>query len=360
MTPVRTGNRGTAMSSNGCFLAPLARAFTSILLLLGSGILAPADCQSRRWLPTPVLQASIVDRDGTRFGNPTQIVALPAGGFAVVHDYAEVHAFDSAAEPDWRYGRRGEGPHEFGFIQDIDVSPADEVFILDRDLGRVSVIHGRTGRLEIAFHLPFHPSPLIGYGILPGHAEARALIIPEQDKDATLWVAVRDDGRRLASESMIPEVECDHNLTCEFFATVAGNTGSAVAFRWSSKLLFLELDGSVRAVTDGVEEIPFPEVKTYDQTTNQFGVIAVTRVDPQAPIAVLAITANSSHLFVSFAGLTEQNRRIVDVYSVVNGDYQGSYLFPAAIGEMAILSDGTLATLDVEYYPTVQLWELAW
>lgn len=325
------------------------------------GIVPQAEGQSRRWLPAPVLQTSIVDRDGTRFGNPTQTVALPAGGFAVVHDYVEVHAFDSAGEPGWKYGRHGEGPDEFGFIQDIDLSAEDEVYILDRELGRVQVIDGRTGQSKATLRLPTEGSPLNGpgYGILPGQGESRALVIPLSGKDTTLWVAVSEDGQWLESESMSPDVKCAHNLACEFFTSVTGSRGSAVAFRWSSKLLFLEPDGSVRTLADGVEEIPFPEVKAYDQET-QFGVFGVTRVDPEAPTAVLDVTADSSHLFVSFAGLTEEGGRVVDVYSVVDGRYQGSYLFPVQVGEMTILSDGRLATLETEYYPTVHLWELAW
>ena len=36
----------------------------------------------------------------------------------------------------------------------------------------------------------------------------------------------------------------------------------------------------------------------------------------------------------------------------------GSFLFPEVITELAILSDGRRATLDLEYYPTIHLWEL--
>ena len=337
-----------------------ASGFACLIPLFGNGIHVQAEGQSRRWLSAPELQASIVDRDGKRFGNPGHMVALPDGGFAVVHDYVTVHAFDSVGEPAWSYGRSGEGPHETRFIQDIDVSPGGEVFILDRERGRVSVIDGRTGRPIESFWIPAGSptSAPPAHGILPGYGEARALVVPLEGH-TTLWVSVSDDGRQLRSEPMPEPVSrtCAHHLACEVFTTVTGSRGSAVAFRWSSQLVFLEPDGSARTIVDGVEGIPFPEVKTYEDV-GPFRA-TVTRVDPQAPTAVIDITANSSHLLVSFAGLTEESRRVVDVYSVVDGSYQGSYLFPEEVGELAILSDGRLATLDVDYYPTVYLWELS-
>jgi len=335
--------------------------FTPLLLLLGSGSLAQAESQPRRWLPAPVLQASIVYRNGTLLGNPKLMVSLPAAGFALVDDYVTVLAFDSAGESDWTFGRYGEGPHEFNFIQDIDVSSGGEVFVLDRQRGRASVIDGRTGRSIASFPVP-RTSTASAYGILPGYREARALVISQEAFHRTLWLSLSQDGLQLRTEPM-PELislACDHHLACEFFTTVTGSRGGAVAFRWSSKLLFLEAGGSVRTLVDGVEEIPFPGIKTYDNV----GAIraTVTRVDPQAPTAVLDITADSSHLFVSFGGLTEESRHIVDVYSVVDGGYRGSYLFPEDINlnELTILSDGRLATLDVDYLPTVHLWELSW
>ena len=335
-------------------------ALVALLMVLSVGAAPQAEGQSsRRWLPAPVLQARIVDGDGTRFGNPGHMVALPAGGFAVVDNYVTIRAFDSAGEPTWSYGRSGEGPHETRMIQDIDVSPGGEVFILDRGRGRASVVDGRTGRPLESFWLPAG-SPISAppvLGILPGYGEARAFVVPLAG-ETTLWVSVSGDGRQLRSEPMPKPVSrtCAHHLACETFTTVTGNRGSAVAFRWSSQLMFLGPDGSVRTIVDGVEAIPFPEVKTY-KDVGPFQA-TVTRVDLGARPTIIDITANSSHLLVSSAGLTEESRRVVDVYSVEDGSYRGSYLFPKQVGELALLSDGRLAILDVEYYPTVYLWEL--
>ena len=50
----------------------------------------------------------------------------------------------------------------------------------------------------------------------------------------------------------------------------------------------------------------------------------------------------------------------MDVYSVATGDYRGSFLFPDDIEALAILSDGRLATLNRDLFPTVDIWELSW
>ncbi len=56
------------------------------------------------------------------------------------------------------------------------------------------------------------------------------------------------------------------------------------------------------------------------------------------------------------ASQTAEPRRIVEVYAVATGDYRESFLFPNDLERLAILSDGRLATLDLEFFPTVQLW----
>lgn len=72
------------------------------------------------------------------------------------------------------------------------------------------------------------------------------------------------------------------------------------------------------------------------------------------------LTADGTHLLTLAASQTVEPRRVVDVYAVATGDYRGSFLFPNDLEGLAILSDGRLATLDLEFFPTVQIWELGW
>ena len=309
-----------------------------------------AQSAERRWLSEPILSATYVDRDGTLFGDAQEIVRLPFPGFAVVDRGANtVRAFFSDGSPAWDFGRSGEGPGEFSFIQDIDLTPRAEILILDRNLNRVTMIEGTTGELLTSFQLQTKDS----YGILPSGVSPNVLVVPATSRDGELWNLVSEDGRVLETARM--PLPCAHNLACEFFTTVTGNEGSAIAFRWSSKLIFLDPDGSVRLVTDGIEQIPFPEVKRYEVPSLS---ARVTRVDPMADEAVAKLAADDIRLFVLSLGTTEYRARTVDTYSVVTGEYLGSFLFPDDLEGIAILSDGRLATLDTDFFPTVQLWEL--
>ncbi len=328
-----------------------------LIALLIVAPVASAQAQERRWLPEPVLVASFVDEEGTLFGDPRGIVPLPDGGFALA-DRGEnvVRAFLADGSPAWTFGRSGSGPGEFRFIQDIDVSAEGEVLVLDRRLGRATIIDARTGQLVGNFQIRTGGQ----YGILPSSGPGRVLVIPESEKDETLWVSVSEDGAALESADM--PVACSHSLACEAFTTVTGSMGAAMAFRWASKLIFLDPDGSVRSIMDGIEELPFPQVNTESITIPALGNSSarVTRVDRSGGEATASLTADDAHLFVLFAGAGEERRRIVNVYSVANGDYRGSFLFPDNLGGLAILSDGRLATLDRDYFPTVHIWELSW
>ena len=332
------------------------------VLTFASTVVAAASVQGqaaeRSWLSEPKLLASYVDQDGTHFGDAQEIVRLPIEGFAVV-DRGEnsILAFRADGNLAWKFGRSGGGPGEFGFIQDIDITPSGEIIVLDRSLNRVTMIDGTHGQLVTTYQI----QGLGSYGILPSPGSRGALVVPESGKDVTLWRSVSEGGQVLDSANMV--LPCGHNLACEFFTTTTGEWGSAIAFRWSSKFILLEPDGSVRSVLDGIERIPFPEVKSYTvqpPPETGWGPVRTTRVDPTADEVVVRVAANDKHLGVLFSGSTEYRRRIVDTYSLPSGQYSGSILFPDDVDGIALLSDGKLATLDLDFFPTVQLWEIAW
>ncbi len=319
-------------------------------LALAQSVNAQSD--QRRWLPEPVLSATYVDRDGTLFGDAQVIVGLPSASFAVVDRGANtIRTINDDGTAAWSFGRSGEGPGEFGFIQDIDVTSSGEIMVLDRRLNRATWIDGRNGELLATIGLSIGEV----YGILPYRESRGALIVPGTGKETVLWNRVSEQGRILETAEM--PLPCVHNLACEFFTTTTGNRGSAVAFRWSSSLIFLDPDGSVRLATEGIEQIAFPEMKTYEVPSLS---ARVTRVDPMADEAVSTLAANETRLFVLALGATEHRGRVVDSYAVASGEYLGSFLFPHDLDGIAVLSDGRLATLDSDFLPTVQIWEVRW
>ena len=138
----------------------------------------------------------------------------------------------------------------------------------------------------------------------------------------------------------------------------------AVAFRWSSDLILLNPDGSLRAAVDGIEPQEFPELVTYgldpeDLGLGQFATLAVTKVDPTALEMTRALALDGTRVFVLVHGASDNRGRIIDVYTMYDGAYQGSFLLPKKVSSIAILADGRLATLDVELFAQVTLWEVS-
>ena len=189
-----------------------------------------AQPKDRLWLPDPVLLATIEDHDGTLFGSPRDVVALPDAGFALLdRGNNAVRAFLADGSPARTLGRSGEGPGEFIFMQDIDVSPDGEVLVLDREVGRATIIDGRTGHMITNF-----PVPAAASQILPYSGSVRALVVPGLGRDETLSLSISEEGKVLESADM--PVACGSSLACERRTTVTGSLGAAITFRWSSKI----------------------------------------------------------------------------------------------------------------------------
>ena len=267
-----------------------------------------------------------------------------------------MRAFFADGSPAWTFGRSGEGPAEFIFMQDIDVSPDGEVLVLDREVGRATIIDGRPGHMITNFPVPAGASQ-----ILPYSGSGRVLVVPGLGRDETLWLSISEEGKVLESADM--PVACGSSLPCERRTTVTGSWGAAITFRWSSKMVFLNPDGSVRQLTEGFGSPAFPDVNIEDVKPPAelgFTAMRVTRVEPDAVEMTLGRTADGTHLLTMAASQAVEPRRVVNAYAVATGDYRGSFLFPHDLEGLVILSDGRLATLDLELFPTAQLWELAW
>ncbi len=329
---------------------------------------ASSQDDQRRWFLPPALTATFTDRTGDLYGDPWYLVADPRGGF-LVSEATTVHAFWADGEHRWSAGREGEGPGEFLGIQDLDVTPDGQVLVVDQLQPRLTVFDASSGALTATVPLPrgalvreqYEVDALLGLQVLPalGTTARVAMDIPEGPQP---WWTLSKQGDPV--EGIKLPVSCTYRLTCEMRAVGDGNWGAVVAFRWSSTVAMLNPDGSVRAMFEGVDAITFPEVVSYEMDPEGFDIegikaLRVTRVDPKAPEATRSIATDESRLMVlAMTGGTEYRRRIIDVYALENGEYQGSYLLPEPVRNIALLADGRLATLTSVLFPEVQIWEL--
>ncbi len=131
-----------------------------------------------------------------------------------------------------------------------------------------------------------------------------------------------------------------------------------MVYRWSSDIVWLSSDGSVRDVTQGVEATPFPEPVYIDESTPR-GRIRGVKVDPAAvAFTQMQPGADSERIYILPLGRTEHARKVVDTYAIATGEYMGSCQLPHAVSSITVLEDGSLATLEVDLVPTVRIWRM--
>ncbi len=89
-----------------------------------------------------------------------------------------------------------------------------------------------------------------------------------------------------------------------------------------------------------------------------FSTLVVTKVEPEATEATAQVSANDSLTLVLALGGTDVRQRGVDVYLTADGAYLGSVLLPETVADIALLTDGRLATLETALIPQTTLWQL--
>ncbi|MEX2529445.1 MAG: hypothetical protein WD960_01625 [Gemmatimonadota bacterium] len=298
----------------------------------------------RRWLGEVSLGQSIGgDAGPVVFGMPALLTAGPNGGFTIA-DFGDgtVRTFDREGRERWSFGRRGAGPGEFGGFGSLQFQSDGALAVLDPELQRVTLV-GRDGALVSTTRIPDPARRL-----LPSRGPDGDWILVPRDRDH-LWVTVDRKGRRTGQRALPAELRVRHPLINEAF-TARSDSGSVIAYRWSSRLVFLDGSGSVRGIISGIEEVPFPTLSR--------DVPGVTRVDPDATRAALDVSASRGRIFVLFAGEELANSRTVDVYDEASMSYLGSYRIPDTVSGIAALADGRLATLEKDLVPVVRIWSL--
>lgn len=334
---------------------------TSLLLLIGLSLWPrPADSQEvqRRWLAEPILSATITDQNGDLFGDPRTLISDPGGGFLIV-EAATIRAFHVDGARRWSVGRSGQGPGEFTVIEDVKVTPDGQVVALDREQPRVTVFDAESGEFVATFLLRREVART--RRILPAPDALARVEVNLPAKEGATWWTVSDRGRIVDETPGL--TSCRHNLTCESYIAGDGSWGGVQVFRWSSRIVFHDGDGSARVV-EGIDSIPFPKTVTESLDPQAMGLVGfrslrATKVDPEAPEVASAVAADGSRAIVLVKTADDEGRaRVLDFYRVSDGAYLGSRRLPEHARDMALLSDGRLATLHTVLFPEVRIWEL--
>jgi len=328
------------------------------LAILVEGSVATPTVQDRHWLDSPQRAADLVDDDGDYFGNPWGMVAIP-GGFIVNDGGVTLRAFNSDGTIRWKFGQRGGGPGEFIAVRDVTVTDDGKVLALDSDAVRITILDAVTG--DMVATVPVGREVTSGLDrILPVESPNLA-IVQHGATERGNWSLLDATGAVVKTYTLPPPCEA---LVCSALTAVTEDGSGVVSYRWSSDLVFLNPDGSVREIQDGIEPARMPKPVTYNVDPADLGMegvakgpIVVTKVDPTATEVTRSMTVGGSRVFILALGSTENRGRIVDVYTIANG-YEGSFLLPSAASDIAVIDNNILVTLSTQLFPVVTLWNI--
>ncbi len=323
-----------------------------------------SQAHDRQWIQHPALIYELEDKSGDYFGNPSDILGLPGGGFVIIDDLVTLRAFDPAWRPLWTTGRSGSGPGEYRAIRDIALTANGDLLVLDPDAARITVLNATTG--EFIKSVPLNQETAHGadqiLSVAPPHlAIVQGRPTPGDEKKQN-WRVVDTTGTTIKTYGFPPACE---DLACSAFSGGIPEAGSGVlAFRWSSDLVFFRSDGTVRITRDGVEPIRMAGVVKYEIDAADLGLppgasnAVVTKVDPTATEVTTGLASGTHRAFTLIRGSTENRGRVVDIYRLENGDYEGSFLLPSPAYGIAVLGGEFLAVLSVDLFPRITIWDL--
>jgi hypothetical protein len=270
--------------------------------------------------------------------------AAGPGGVSVIDHFAHrVEHFDSAGTLVWTYGQEGKGPDEFSDPRDLKVDAQGRVWVLDPSNARITVL-GRDGKAVL--RVPLHKVQRTPVGLIPLPGDQAYVLVP--DPQAPL-VRIAADGSVLERRSFPWNRygEFHYLATQSITAAEPGSGRWAAAFQVGDG--FFTFNG--REPSGGrhrfVEPVTFPEVvqERVEGST-------ITRAAKRPTFAAMSVTASPERLYVLFAGSSGNANRVVDSYSMADGQYVESFLLPAEAKSIE-WSGGRLYVIQNDPFPAL-------
>lgn len=281
----------------------------------------------------------------TRIGADRSGVSL-ADGFG-----GRVLRFDPGGRLLWRFGRRGSGPDELGRPRALEVDDRGRTWILDVANARITVLDP-AGRVD--FRVPLDEVDRTVDGLAPLDGD-RAVLFAFDPEAPFVTVDRRGDVERRRPFPWAG-FETLSALATQMKLSGGGPDGAwAAAFAFGDGFRLFEVDGSPRAGGWFPEEVSFPGVEVRTSGSRLGRRQRVTRVERPVHGAV-ATALSRERLYVLFGGEGARASRWVDSYSARDGGYEGSFLLPRPVTEIAHGGDGVFYVTYDDPYPTLAAW----
>lgn len=284
--------------------------------------------------------------DDTLFHNPGTVRPLESGGVVVVDQQARrVVAVRPDGDVLWSFGRPGEGPEEFGVPSDAAAAGNGRLLILDRELGRITVLSA-VGELER--HIALDAVESLADRFAFATPRTIGLIAPTADRPI---IRIDTAGKLVGSHRFPWEDFQRLEPIPRVFATAAasGSDEWAAAFTYGTALFRLRGADRVGERALYPELVRFPDMVE----TRRDGKVFRRVVDPS--YAGVGVTLSSARIHVLFGGGTEHALRLVDSYDRRTGAYVETYLLPHRVTALAH-GDGSFYVLRADPYPVLERW----
>lgn len=263
------------------------------------------------------------DQDTTLL-NP-YIMAADDGGVYLFESENRILRFDTTGARLWVRGRDGGGPGEYRNPRDMKVGPGGELWLVDPDAGRVTVLETATGKLRrsISMRVPYSPmiTPLRHGFVLYPHDPAQHMFYFDEAgavvrADTIPWAGFR---------------ELDF-LPKGLRTAVDPKTGIWVlGFIYGNGWFAFDTNGQGTARRYYVEPTRFPPVIREQYPDGAIGTKLVRTVGSS-----LDLDLRGDTVFVLFDGEAPDRRRKLDMYSWKTGNYLGSLRLPEPVDDVGL------------------------
>lgn len=264
------------------------------------------------------LTSQFDDADGAHLTDPVLISVC--GNSLAVLDLATPHLthFSKDLRPLAKFGRAGSGPGELRSPSDLACDSQGAAWIPDGANGRVLRVSAQ-GSLD---------------GMIGIDRELQRLAAAPDGQ--RFWISTSDPAQLAVEFSRAGEVAVTafasadlrpiDMLRREPWLVTTADGSVIVAFRWSSRLLRIEANGTPGFSVDGPEKVDFPLTRSYPAGND--GRNTMVRIAPGATEAVLQLFRDDDVVNVRFKGSGPDKGSVVDRFNAKTGAYIESIRLP--------------------------------
>jgi len=332
----------------------------TIVLLLVSSKLISQERKIAQFTVTEILELSEYTSDYAFWYHPF-FVRLGKDGEIFVADGEAKHIRCFSLDGDYKFtlGREGSGPGEFRFINDMDVTNDNSVWIFDPNRKKLIGYNGNTGKhfKEIG------PTP---------HTTGR-LTVSEDDK---IWIShfgthppemftiydINGDRSRPVAKMRLHDYQDDilKAVALQNRISYDGYGGVVIGFHWWGKFFRFDKNGNKLYKASTLFETPMAEVVTLDF----YGATGMS-VARDSKITIRDLKVDNNIIYIlSCEGVEytddEDKRysRYIDMYDLSTGEYTESIKLPNKIQKFDVKGNHIIGISSDGPIPIIYVWEL--